>query len=185
METSTIPTPLWAPPGREGEGESGRGKLLLQAGVALSWHFSPGSPEDHPCPSPNNAIRLPIKLPSVSPFPGQCSPVTEPVSRYPAFSQVLQRRCIFSIIFLVVFCSDSISKALTSYCSWLNPSVTVVDWTKIAQHKSCELDFIQDLSEDDSPEDSLSNSFEELLKRGEAGARYTWTFFLEKTCSQA
>ena len=36
METSTIPTPLWVPPGREGEGESGRGKLLLQAGVALS-----------------------------------------------------------------------------------------------------------------------------------------------------
>lgn len=36
METSTIPTPLWAPPGREGEGKSGRGKLLLQAGVALS-----------------------------------------------------------------------------------------------------------------------------------------------------
>ena len=36
METSTIPTPLWAPPDREGEGKSGRGKLLLQAGVALS-----------------------------------------------------------------------------------------------------------------------------------------------------
>ena len=67
-----IPALLWAPPGREGEGGSGRGKLLLQAGVALSWHFSPGSPEDRPCPTPNNAIRS-IKLPSVSPFPGQCS----------------------------------------------------------------------------------------------------------------
>ena len=51
-----------------------------------------------------------------------------------------------------------------------------VNWGKTAQCKSCELSFIQRLTEDYSPGDSLPDSSEELLQRGRWRGQYTCDF---------
>ena len=45
------------------------------------------------------------------------------------------------------------------------------DWKKNTQCKSCELSFIQCLTEDHIPGDSFSDFFEELVQKGAEQAR--------------
>ena len=48
----------------------------------------------------------------------------------------------------------------------VNKREGIVDWKENAQHESCELNFIQGLTEDCSPGDSLSDSSEVMFRRG-------------------
>ena len=59
----------------------------------------------------------------------------------------------------------------------------LVDWKKNTQHESCELSFIQGLTEDGSLGDSLSDSSEILFQRGRGEASLYVIFLMEYTQS--